>query len=127
MTSDSSLRAQRSNPEMYPRKDFGLLRCARKDGGDSLRTSRYRIHHLILRPPPNLARDHLLDELGCLHHLGLANIQRRDAKPHNVRRAEIADHAAGDEGLHRSVAPVESERDLRAAALMRARRNKLQG
>jgi len=29
-----SLRAQRSNPEVYPRKDSGLLRCARNDDVD---------------------------------------------------------------------------------------------
>ncbi|SDH36888.1 hypothetical protein SAMN05216338_1008161 [Bradyrhizobium sp. Rc2d] len=38
----SSLRAQRSNPEMYPRKDSGLLRCARNDGGQ--RASLYVRH-----------------------------------------------------------------------------------
>src|SRR3954447_11649510 len=82
---------------------------------------------MILRTPPNLARNHLLDELRCPHDLALADIQRRDAKPHNVRRAEIADHATSDEGLHRGIPTVEGEGDLRAPALMGARRNELQG
>jgi hypothetical protein len=31
--STTLLRAQRSNPEMHPRRDSGLLRFARNDGG----------------------------------------------------------------------------------------------
>ncbi|MEY9589619.1 hypothetical protein ABIA06_001910 [Bradyrhizobium yuanmingense] len=31
-----SLRAQRSNPEMYPRRDSGLLRCARNDAVETV-------------------------------------------------------------------------------------------
>ena len=51
----------------------------------------------------------------CGAHVTLVDIQRSEAEPHDIGRPEVADHAAGDQRLHGSIALVELERHLAAA------------
>ena len=54
------------------------------------------------------------------HHVDVPHVQRREAQPHQVGLAVVADDAAGDERLHHAVRRGVPQRDL-AAALVAAR------
>ena len=52
---------------------------------------------------------------GGTHGLREAVVERRKAEAHQVRRAEIADHAARDQRLHHCIAFAMGEADVAAA------------
>ena len=63
-----------------------------------------------------LLRGHDLDQM--IHSPGnilIAHIKRREPEAQNIRRAEVTDHAARDQGLHDRIAVRMGEGDLRTA------------
>ena len=52
---------------------------------------------------------------GCsVAHIGLVNIQRREAETHDIRRAKISDDPAGNQRLHGRIAIFKGKGDLAA-------------
>src|ERR1700730_15922793 len=73
---------------------------------------------VVARIAPDLRVDALGEYFGGIPNISESNIERRKAKPHQVRRPEIADHAAFDHRLNHRIAIVEGNPYL-AAALQR--------
>ena len=65
-----------------------------------------RLHAVGIVVPQPVAH-HLLQQLGRPPDVGVVEVQRGEAEAHDVGGAEVADHAAGDQRLHRGVALVE--------------------
>src|SRR5258708_27342914 len=70
---------------------------------------------VVARIAPDLRVDALGEYLGGIPNISESNIERRKAKPHQVRRPEIADHAALDHRLNHRKSLVEGYPNLAAA------------
>lgn len=75
---------------------------------------------------PRVGGEDVAQRLDRIPHVGEARIERREAEAQHVRLAVVADHAARDQRLHHFVAVRMLEARLRAALVMRARRDELQ-
>lgn len=71
---------------------------------------------------------HLVQLLGGVPHIGVADVQRREAKAQDVRvlatvaRTEVTDHTPCDQGLHDGISPLGTgQADLRAALRFQGR------
>src|SRR4029078_4066884 len=84
-------------------------------------SSRDRRPLLEFRPGPQALFEDILQYLCRIPNIGIADIERREAETDDVGRAEIADHALRDQGLHHRIAVIAMERHL-AAALFRIAR-----
>ena len=64
--------------------------------------------------------------LGGPQHVGVGEVERREAQAHDVGLAEVADDPAGDEGLHHGIRLGVPHAHLRAPALGLAGRRDLE-
>jgi len=77
---------------------------------------RYALTLGIANIAPSLVRQHVAQDADRILHVAISQVEWREAEAQGVRLAEVADHAAVDQGAHDRIAMHVAKRDMAAAS-----------